>query len=165
MFSRLKNLTRINKLYGLFRDWIENPKKRTKKHLAKMWDVLQDITEFKELIAREKLEALKGNKTYIVAGLAGLATTAKVLGYIDEDTYQTIMGFLVALGGATLAAKVNRTNAETSYKINTLLNPINNPLAIPAAQTMKNEYNRPSPAYQNTGSGKPLETKYNPPKK
>ena len=43
-----------------------------------------------------------GYKTYLVAALAGLLTAAKTLGYIDEQMYQTILGFLASVGLATL---------------------------------------------------------------
>lgn len=70
------------------------------------------------------MDSLKGNKTYIVAALAGVVTTIKVLGYIDEDTYTAIMGFLVSLGGVTMAAKMNRGIESThvnELKLNHLL--------------------------------------------
>lgn len=118
----------------MFRDYIENPKKRNREHLKKMWDVLSDITEFKELIARERMQALQGKKTYIVAALAGAAVAANVLGFIDDDTKNTILGFLAALGGATVAAKMNRQEKVTVAKINNLAQVnalMSNPLAIP----------------------------------
>ena len=135
MFGRARNLLRINKLYGLFRDYIENPSKRNKKHLAEMWDVLSDITEFKELISLEKMRMLKGNKTYILAGLAAAATAAKFLGFIDEGTWQTIMGFLGAGAVATTRAAISNNNEQIAQRINTLAAISSNPLAIPTKGT------------------------------
>jgi hypothetical protein len=44
---------------------------------------------------------VKGKKTYIAAGLVGAAAIGHFLGFIDQHTYEVIMGLL---GGAGLAA-------------------------------------------------------------
>ena len=49
-----------------------------------------------------------GYKTYLCALGIGLATAAKVLGWIDEATYQTIVALLGAGGLAALRAGVNK---------------------------------------------------------
>lgn len=51
---------------------------------------------------------LKGKKTYIVALAVGVVSTAYSLGYVDENTYKMVLGFLNSFGLATLAAKMNR---------------------------------------------------------
>ena len=51
---------------------------------------------------------MKGWKTYAVAAAMGVATILKALGYIDEATYITIMGFLNGTGMATLRAGVSK---------------------------------------------------------
>ena len=51
---------------------------------------------------------LAGKKTYIVAALAAGVVFAFSMGYIDESTYQTLLGLLGAGGIATLGAKGNR---------------------------------------------------------
>jgi|PlaIllAssembly_1097288.scaffolds.fasta_scaffold00292_6 uncharacterized membrane protein len=53
---------------------------------------------------------LQGYKTYIIAAITALVTVAHSLGYIDDATYQTILALLASLGGATLAAKINRVS-------------------------------------------------------
>jgi len=45
---------------------------------------------------------MKGKKTYIVAGVAGVLTAAHMLGYIDTEAYTAYMGLLGAGGLATL---------------------------------------------------------------
>ena len=49
-----------------------------------------------------------GYKTYLCALGIGLATAAKVLGWIDEATYQTIVALLGAGGLAALRAGVSK---------------------------------------------------------
>lgn len=49
--------------------------------------------DLKELYIR-----IDGYKTYIVAGIVSSATFAKLVGWIDEATFNTLMGFLVAAG-------------------------------------------------------------------
>ena len=51
---------------------------------------------------------LQGKKTYIVAGATAAAAVAHALGYVDDPTYQMLLGLLGASGAATLAAKINR---------------------------------------------------------
>lgn len=41
---------------------------------------------------------LSGYKTYIAAVAIGVATALKVLGIIDESTFESIVGALTALG-------------------------------------------------------------------
>jgi len=49
---------------------------------------------------------LAGKKTYIVAVALGLATIARALGLIDDQTFTAIQGLLAATGLATLRAGV-----------------------------------------------------------
>lgn len=51
---------------------------------------------------------LKGKKSYLVAIAIGAVTTLHSLGYIDDETFKTILGILNSLGMAALAAKINR---------------------------------------------------------
>lgn len=57
----------------------------------------------------KKLEGkgmLSGYRTYIIAGLIGVATVLHQLGYMDSQTYQTVLGALGAGGLFTLRAAV-----------------------------------------------------------
>ena len=51
----------------------------------------------------------EGYKTYIVAAGIGLATFARVLGWIDNSTYEILLGLLGAGGLATLRAGVTKS--------------------------------------------------------
>ena len=59
------------------------------------------------------MKSLEGYKTYIIAFLIGSVTVAYHSGYIDEGTWQLILGILNAGGISTLAQKMNRTEAKT----------------------------------------------------
>lgn len=49
---------------------------------------------------------MSGYKTYLIAVGVGLATVAKVLGWIDSTTYEVILSLLGAGGLASLRAGV-----------------------------------------------------------
>ena len=49
---------------------------------------------------------MTGWKTYAVAGLMGVATVAQAMGWIDQQTFVTIMGILNGGGFAALRAGV-----------------------------------------------------------
>jgi len=53
----------------------------------------------------------KGYKTYIIAALAGMLSTAKYMGWIDYNTFEAIMGILAGAGMATLR---NAVTTETA---------------------------------------------------
>lgn len=53
---------------------------------------------------------LSGKKSYLVAGLMGLAVFTKTMGWIDENTYQSILGLLSALGLGALRAGISKVN-------------------------------------------------------
>lgn len=54
---------------------------------------------------------LEGKKTYICAGLIGLLSAAKFLGWIDEQAYMVAFGLLTGGGLASLrAAKPDSPN-------------------------------------------------------
>ena len=55
-------------------------------------------------------------KTYVVAVCLGLATVAKALGYLDENAYLTIMGFLNAAGLGALRAGVSKSGPQVVNK-------------------------------------------------
>lgn len=59
------------------------------------------------------IEFLQGKKTYIVAFGIGTVTTVHALGYIDDTTFKMLLGWLNAMGAATLAAKMNRVDHKT----------------------------------------------------
>ena len=50
-----------------------------------------------------------GYKTYIVAVLMGALSTAHMLGWIDDATYQAVLGLLGAIGLGTLRAGVTKS--------------------------------------------------------
>ena len=104
MFDSIKKLINLRKLQGVW--------KKRKLTSPKWWEEfvgtalkVPEINTF----ARDTMESLKGYKTYILAAIIGAATVAKALGYLDENTYNTLMGLLGAGTAATLAAKMNRT--------------------------------------------------------
>ena len=49
---------------------------------------------------------LKGKKTYISAGICGLITVAKYLGYIDPATYTLLLGVFAPVTAVALRAGV-----------------------------------------------------------
>lgn len=55
---------------------------------------------------------LKGSKTYIVAILVFVVSIAHALGYIDDETKNTLLTLLAASGTATVAAKINRIDKQ-----------------------------------------------------
>lgn len=55
------------------------------------------------------MERLQGKKTYILAAALGLATFARVMGWLDDSLYQTILGLLGAGGLAALRAGVTKS--------------------------------------------------------
>lgn len=55
---------------------------------------------------------MQGYKTYIVAVLMGALSTAHMLGYVDDGTYQAILGLLSAIGLGTLRAGVTKSGPQ-----------------------------------------------------
>lgn len=55
---------------------------------------------------------MAGYKTYIVAILIGAATAAKALGWIDQATYEFILGVLAAGGLAAVRAGVTKSGLQ-----------------------------------------------------
>ncbi len=55
---------------------------------------------------------MTGYKTYLIAAAMGLATVAQALGWIDNETWLTIMGRLNGGGIATLRAGVKTEIAK-----------------------------------------------------
>ena len=53
-----------------------------------------------------------GYKTYIVAVLMGALSTAHMLGWIDDATYQAVLGLLGAIGLGTLRAGVTKSGPQ-----------------------------------------------------
>lgn len=52
---------------------------------------------------------MSGRKTYIIAILMGALSTAHMLGWLDDATYQAILGLLGAVGLGTLRAGVTKS--------------------------------------------------------
>jgi hypothetical protein len=50
---------------------------------------------------------LQGKKTYIIAALIGLLAAANSLGYVDQQTFETLTVLLTGGGLATLRAGVS----------------------------------------------------------
>ena len=55
---------------------------------------------------------MPGKKTYIIAALVALATFAKTMSWIDDQTYQLILGLLGAGGLAALRAGVTKSGPQ-----------------------------------------------------
>tara|TARA_R100000306_G_C4308548_1_gene108933 strand:+ start:257 stop:478 length:222 start_codon:yes stop_codon:yes gene_type:complete len=62
-------------------------------------------------------EMLKGKKTYIIAGIAGIATIAYALGYIELTMLVKIDAILAPFGLAFLRAGINNTAASDPLDI------------------------------------------------
>lgn len=60
------------------------------------------------------LKLLRGKKTYLVAICIGVLATVNALGYIDDETYKTLLGMLNGLGLFTLGAKMNRVGKDVN---------------------------------------------------
>jgi hypothetical protein len=52
---------------------------------------------------------IRGKKTYIVAGVMAVISGLKLVGFIDQVSYDGIMGILGALGFGALRAGVEKT--------------------------------------------------------
>lgn len=52
-----------------------------------------------------------GYKTYLVAGLVAITSTAKYMGYIDYNAYESLMGLLMGSGLVTMRQAIK---AETA---------------------------------------------------
>lgn len=50
----------------------------------------------------------QGYKTYVVAALTAVVVFLHSIGYIDDETYKTLIGLLGAGALGTVAAKINR---------------------------------------------------------
>jgi hypothetical protein len=59
------------------------------------------------------LGPLAGYKTYIIAVLLGATAAVKSLGYIDDSTYQVIMGLLGSAGLATMRKAITNHGAPS----------------------------------------------------
>jgi hypothetical protein len=54
------------------------------------------------------LEVLSGKKTYIVAAVIALATYAELVGWIDQKTFEALIGFLGAIGLYTVREAIKK---------------------------------------------------------
>ena len=108
------NLYRIQKLYGLIRKgFIEDHTLLSdSKYWQEVFETALAITEVKEM-----WKALQGYKTYIIAILTAALTVAHALHYIDDATYQALMALLASGGVATVAAKINRMQADVEGRL------------------------------------------------
>lgn len=57
---------------------------------------------------KDFLDKIKGYKTQIIFIAIGFVYTLQLFGVVDTGTAEKIITYLAALGGITLAAKVNR---------------------------------------------------------
>ena len=57
---------------------------------------------------KKAYEQLEGKKAYIVSGVIALATFAKLVGWISEAEFQTLLGFLGALGLYTIKSAIKK---------------------------------------------------------
>jgi hypothetical protein len=106
------NLYRIQKLYGLFRKGVDNHSLfKSSEYWTEVFETALAIKEVKEM-----LKALQGYKTYIIAILTAALTVAHALHYIDDATYQALLTLLASGGVATVAAKINRIQADVDGK-------------------------------------------------
>jgi hypothetical protein len=55
---------------------------------------------------------LAGYKTYSIAALMAVLAFARAMGWLDEATYQTLLGLLGATGLATLRAGVTKSGGR-----------------------------------------------------
>lgn len=69
------------------------------------------------------MESIKGYKTYFLAVMVILATVAKVLGFIDDSMYQTLVAILGAGAVSTLRASVSGIDKKLLIPIFLLLVP------------------------------------------
>lgn len=56
---------------------------------------------------------MNGNKTYVIAALIVGVTLLHTFGYIDDSTWQMLLGILNGGAVTTLAMKGNRIEAKT----------------------------------------------------
>jgi hypothetical protein len=57
-------------------------------------------------------EFIRGKKTYIVAGIMTVVSGLKMFGFVDQVTYEGIMGLLAALGFGALRAGVEKAATD-----------------------------------------------------
>ena len=57
---------------------------------------------------------LTGYKTYIIAVIIAILAAAKYLGYVDEGTFQALMGILLAGGLSTVHSAIVANGAAPS---------------------------------------------------
>lgn len=74
------------------------------------WFILKVVFD-KIMKEVEKVERLKGIKTYLVAAAVGVLAVLQHLGYVDASMYATLLGLLGAGGLAAL-----RDGVESSKK-------------------------------------------------
>ena len=110
MFGRVRNLLRYAKLYGLYRDGVEQ---RDKLAQPAFWrDVLHTAVTLTEV--QEMQIMLKGYKSYIVAILMGAIQVGVMLGYITQEMANELYKLLGAGAVMTVAAKINRLQKDIS---------------------------------------------------
>ena len=66
---------------------------------------------------------LEDKKTYIVAGVAGLVTVFYGLGWIEQSTWQVLMGLLVPAAAATLKSGQIAQTAKVMAKVEAVEKP------------------------------------------
>lgn len=101
----LINLLHKAKLAKLLGQAIEHPELlRTSKFWYELFKAIWGVKEVRTV--------LKGYKTYIVAALTAGVMFLYSMGYIDETLRDTLLGLLGAGALGTVAAKINRIQAD-----------------------------------------------------
>jgi hypothetical protein len=57
---------------------------------------------------KELLQQLEGKKSYILAGVIAIATFAKLVGWISDSEFQTLIGFLGAGSIVTIRSAISK---------------------------------------------------------
>ena len=112
----LINTLNLKKLWDHISKGIKNPKLlKTSEYWSELFKRALRVEEFRILLGR-LMEKLKGYKTYLVAIAVGAVTVLHTLGYIDDETFKTLLGILNGLGLATISAKMNRVDQKIDDK-------------------------------------------------
>lgn len=101
LFSRVKNLYNIERVYSDYRDLVEHPELRSDvKTWLKLFNDLLSVQEVQEMLA--------GYKTYLMAGGVVAVTLLHFFGVIDNQTYTNLMALFGAGGLTALRAGVSK---------------------------------------------------------
>jgi hypothetical protein len=105
----LVNAYRIYELYKLIRKGIDKPELfNHQKYWYELFKAAHKVEEVRLM--------LSGYKSYIIAALAAGVQFMYSMGYIDEATYQMLIGLLGAGAIGTVSAKINRIQKDIDNK-------------------------------------------------